>query len=100
MSDIESDRRSVHSDSSFDEADDQDWADWVDDEQDDGKMQYAGTSASGPSSFKVPTQALFPDAQGSFKIFDSPLEALKDASAQHGCDFVAVTRRCRKCERL
>lgn len=63
------------SDSSFDEADDQDWADWVDDEG----------NAEGQA-----TRALFADTS---RVLPTPKAALDDARAK-GCDFEQVVKRC------
>ncbi|CAO1637195.1 unnamed protein product [Parajaminaea phylloscopi] len=97
MADADSETRSNHSDSSFDEADDQDWADWVDDEEGAegaATMHYAGSSKPTGQSFKLPTQALFREETGAFKTFASPSEALEDAKTHHGCDVTAIVQRC------
>lgn len=99
-----SDTASHHSDSSFDEADDQDWADWVDDDEGTGgqTMQY-GTdeveSSSASKGFKVPTKALFPGSDGRYSTFDSPVEALEHAKQAQSCDLVAVVKRARELRR-
>lgn len=72
------DNDSYHSDSTFDEKDDQDWADWGEDEE----------------NSAIATHSLFAQPDGQFASFNTPLEALQDAKSQ-GCDFRALVRRLR-----
>lgn len=79
--------------SSFDIADDQDWADWVDDE---GGVDVRGIVGQDGASFSEQTKfhAIFTDEGGKepLRSFRTAREALEDARGK-GCDFVAVVRR-------
>lgn len=82
--------------SSFDAADDQDWADWVD-EEGGVEVHGAGQGEGGFSSAartRTAFHALFADDDGALRSFGTAREALEDAKGR-GCDFVAVVRKLR-----
>ena len=85
--------------SSFDEADDQDWADWVGDEEQkqiDGH-NFASASGSSGSGLRFPTKALFlADGEQQLRTFPDTTEALSHA-ASLGFDLVEVIQRLSEC---
>jgi type I protein arginine methyltransferase len=85
--------------SSFDEADDQDWADWVDDDQ--GQQEYTinghtglqtGEGSSNGMNRTVYNALFLDQTSTQLQAFKTPKEAL-DHSAKLGCDIPELVKR-------